>query len=233
MVVHHLCADNTRRDRHDGVAHEHDYCAEHASGECCRCDVAVANGCHCHYGPIDTCGNIDERCAWNVPLDNKHEGSHADNHDDHKEEEDANFRGADDDGAHQEIALLQETEELEHAEDTDETEGAYNHKVAYWTEYPSDVKRKRAQEVNDAKETECIFFWLFGTIEATKVFQGEEECEDVLQNGEHHLSRWRYRLHAFDDDEHYACHDAPKQGNVKSFAKWRVTLEDDDTQLFA
>ena len=150
---------------------------------------------------------------------------------DHEEKEHANLRCTEYQGAHEQVALLQETEELENAKDTDEAEGAYNHEVAHRAEYPTEVERQCTQQGDDAEEAESILARLVCAIEPTQVLQCEEEREDVLQNGEDLLeSRWN-PLHAFHYDHHNAGHDESQKGNVESLSKWRVALENDDAQL--
>ena len=151
--MHHLRADDTCRNGHDGVAHQHDYSGKYAPKECCRSNVAIAYSRHCHDSPVNAGRYVGKWSVRNAAFHHVHKGSHTDDHDDHEEEEDANLWGADDDGTHQKVAFLQETEEFEHAENTDEAECTHYHKVANRAEYPSDVERQSAQQVNDSEET--------------------------------------------------------------------------------
>ena len=140
VVVHHLCADDTCRHSHDGVTHQHYYRRKHSAEKRRGSNVAVSNRRHCHDSPVDAGWYIGKWCVRQVAFHHVHQSTHADDHNYHKEEEDANLRGTDDDGTHQEVALLQEAEKLEHAEDTNEAECSNHHKVANRPEQPTDVK---------------------------------------------------------------------------------------------
>ena len=210
MVVHHLSTHNTRRHSHDGVAHQHDDCGKHSAEERCRSNVAVSNRRHRHDCPIDAGRDVGERRVRDAAFHYVHQCAHTDDHDDHEEEEDANLRGTDDEGTHQEVALLQEAEELEHAKDTDEAECTHYHKVANRSEYPAYVERQSTQQVNDTEEAKGIIAWFVGAVETTKVLERKEECEDILQHGEDQLCLWRHSLQAFQYDNQYACDNAAK-----------------------
>ena len=233
MVVYHLSAHDTRRHGHDGVAHEHDYRREHSAHERGRRYVAIAHGSHRHDCPVDARRNVGKRRTGNAAFHDIHECAHADDQYDHEEKEDAYLRCADDDGAHQQVAFLQETEELEHPKDANQAECTYDHKVTHRAEEPSDVERQRAQQVDDAKEAQSILARLVRTIETAQVLQGEEEREDVLQHGKNKLCRRRYGLQALYHDKQNTCHDADEQRDIESLSQRGVALEDDDAKLLS
>ena len=128
---------------------------------------------------------------------------------------------------------MKETEELKYAENSNESERTNHHEITYRAEYPSDVERQRTQQVDNTEETEGIVFWLVRTIESSEVFKCEEERKNVFQYCEYLLSRRREGLHAFYHDQQDARYYAPKQGDIESLSKWRVTLEDNDAQFFS
>lgn len=128
---------------------------------------------------------------------------------------------------------MKEAEELKYAEDSNESERTNYHEITYGTEYPSDVKRQRTQQVDNAEETEGIVFGLVRTIESAEVFECEEERKDVLQYREYQFCLWRDALQALYYDKQYACDNAAKQSDVEYLPEWGITLEDNDAQLFS
>ena len=195
--------------------------------------IAESTRRHCHDSPVDACRDVFERRAREVAFHHEHQRPHTDDQNDHKEEEDANLRGTDDDGTHQEVALLEEAEEFEDAEDAYESERTHHHEVAHRPKQPADVERQCAQQVHDAEEAEGILFGFVRAVEAAQVFEREEEREDVFQDGEYLLGHRRETSHALDHDKQDARHDAPEQGDVEGLSEGRVALEDDDSQLLS
>ena len=181
MIVDELSTDNTRGNSHNGVTQKHDQGAEETAHWCHGGDVTVAHGGHRDHGPIDTGGNVRELCAGLMSLDHIHEGAQRDDHDDYEEKENEYLAAAHEERLHQAVALLQEAEELEHTEDTDEAERADYHEIAHRAEDPSQIERQRAEQVNNAEETEYIVAWTGRAIEAAYVFECEEDAIEAIK----------------------------------------------------
>ena len=75
FVADELCADDACGDCHDGVAEEHDKCAEDTSSVGYGGYVAISYGGHGDYCPVDAGGNVGEWCVGYIAFDHVHEGT--------------------------------------------------------------------------------------------------------------------------------------------------------------
>ena len=194
--MNELGTDNTCGHSQDGIAHKHDDGTEETPHGGDGGNVSITDGSHGNDSPIDTGGDVRKGRPLDVSLYHVHEGSHGDDHDDHKEEKDHDLAAAEHEGTQEEVAFLEEAEQLEHTEHPDKTEGTHYHQVAYRTYNPPYIQGQGAEQVYYAKETEGILARLRGTIEAQEIFEGKEEGENILQYREYLLGKRRYPISA-------------------------------------
>ena len=121
---------NTRWNSNDGVTQQHDEGREQATDRRHRRDVAIAHRCHRDDGPIDRCGQVGELRTRLSALHHEHQGSQAGHQYQHKEELDRYLGQTLLERVHQQIALIDEAEQLEYAEDTDKAERTQEDHVA-------------------------------------------------------------------------------------------------------
>ena len=230
LVMDELRRDNTRRHSQYRVAQQHDNGRQEAARSRNRGNVAIAHGGHRHHGPVDTGRDIGEGGALHLSLYHIHKRAERYDHDDYKEEKDHNLTAAEPKGAHQHVALLEEAEQFEDAENPNQAEGSHHHQVTHRPEYPSQIERQRAYQVNDAIETEDVGPGFGRTVDAANVFQRKEESESVLAHGKDGLHDGRKARQALHHNEQDAQHYGPQQDDIEQLAQRRITLEDDGVE---
>ena len=104
----------------DGITQKHDEGRKQTSDGSNWGDVTIAYGSHRHNSPIDGGSQIGELCIGLTTLNHKHQRSQTSDQYQYKQEIDGYFGQTLLEGVHQDITLVDETEQLEDAEDTDE-----------------------------------------------------------------------------------------------------------------
>ena len=120
-------------------------------------------------------------CVGLTALNHKHQRAQADVQYQHKHEVDGNLVEALLDGAHQHIALVDETEQLEDAENPDEAERTQQDHIPRIGQEEGEIGRQCRQQVDDAKEAQHVFARLGGAVDTGYVLNRKEEGEHVFQ----------------------------------------------------
>lgn len=220
-LVNHGGGDDTCRHSDDGVTQYHDERGKEATDKGYWGDVTITDGGEGDDGPIDTGADICELGARLSSLNDEHQRAKNGDEDENEEEIDKYLPDTEFDALQQQVTFVDEGEELEHAENADESEDTQDEEIACGREIrdEGEIEGKRRHEVDDAKETEGIIFGSWGAVESEDVLDGEEEGEDILHDGEHILETSHdsgFRLdecdnetednrHHHDDVEHLAC----------------------------
>lgn len=184
--VNHGGRHDTRGNGDDGVAENHDDAGKDAPDGGDGSDVAIAHSGEGDNGPIDAGTDVGELRIRLPTFDHEHEGAKNNNENENEEKINEYFPEAETDALHEEIALVDESEELKHSEDANETKGAQNEEVARTGEAGNEgeIERQCGDQVDDAEETEGILFAAGRTVETEDVLKGEKEGEHILQYGE-------------------------------------------------
>lgn len=222
VFAHHRGRDNARGDGNDGVADEHDDGRDEAAHGRDGRDVAIAHGGHGDDGPVDAVGDVVELRARGIALDGIHHRAHGRDEDEHEKEEDENLRRADPQRPQQQVAFVDEGKELEDAEDADEAEGADDEQVVCTVEEETQVDGQCGQQVDDAEKAENVFPRFFQAVDACQIFNGEKQCEHILQYSQHEIGRVGEDVHALQNDEQHAEHNAAYEYDIEQFAFGRI-----------
>ena len=211
----------------DGVTQNHHEARQEASDDGDRRDVAITDGGEGHYRPVDARADVCELRIRPSSLDDEHQRADDGDQDEDEKEIDHDLLEAELDALHQEVPLIDEGEELEHAEDADQTEDSDDEEVACRREAGDEreVEGQRGEKVDDAEETEGVVLGTWRAVQTEDVLDGEEEGEDILQNGEHILEtshHGRFRLHEGDNE---TDHDGRHHGYIERFASLCVRIE--------
>ena len=174
-------------DGDDGVTEEHDDGRKDFAKECDRCDIAITHGGERDDSPIDAGGEVGELGAWESSFHHEHECAQAahENYDEKEKHEDA--VEAFPDGNEQEVAFVDKLEKLENAKHTEQSEGTELADVACSRENPNDVERNGGEEIHNAEKAEDVFALAWRAPNANDILHREDECEDVLNDGEYTL----------------------------------------------
>ena len=129
----------------------------------------------------------------------------------------------------EQVALVDEGEELEHTEDTYESEHTQDEEVACrretWDE--GKIERQGRQKVDDTKETESIVLGARRAVKSKDVLDGEEEGENVLQYGKHVLETSHHRWFGLDERDNEAEDDGNHHRDVECLTRLGVGIEHD------
>lgn len=195
------------------------------------CHVSISYGRHGDDGPVDAVGDVVELWAGGIAFDGIHHRAHGRDEDEHEKEEDEYLGRTDPQGAQEQVAFVDEGEELEDAEDADEAEGADDEQVVRPVEEEAQVDGQRGQQVDDAEEAEDVFPRLLQAVDACQIFHGENQCEQILQPPQRQVGRVGEDVHALQYDKQHTEDDAPDEDDVEQLALGRVRLEDDGEDL--
>src|SRR5574344_318525 len=99
------------------------------------------------------------------------------------------------------------------------------------SQHETQIYRQDGEQVDDAEETENVFLGMGRAVNPDNIFKGEECGENVFQNDENPLVRTSNVWHALQDEGGHAQHNHDHQGDVETFARRGVRLEDDVVQL--
>ena len=113
----------------NGVTKYHDDAREETSQDGDRGDVAIPNCGERNDSPIDAGADVSELRVGVSSFDHKHECAENDDKDEDEEEIDEYLAETEFDALHEEVALIDEGEKLEHPEDADESEYTQDEKV--------------------------------------------------------------------------------------------------------
>lgn len=228
-LVYHGGRHDTCGDSDDGITQNHDDAGKEASYEGDRCDVAIADGCEGDNRPVDAGADVRELRAWLVSLDDEHESSDDGNEDEDEEEIDEYLTETQADTLQEQVALVDEGEELEHTEDTYESEHTQDKEVACrretWNE--GKIERQGRQKVDDTKETEGIVLGARRAVKSKDVLDGEEEGENILQYGKHVLETSHHRWFGLDERDNEAEDDGNHHRDVECLTRLGVGIEHD------
>ena len=218
--VNHGGRHDTRGNGDDGVAENHDDAREDAPDGGDGGDVAIAHSGEGNNGPIDAGTDVGELRVRLPTFDHEHEGAKNDDEDEDKKKIDKYLPEAETDALHEQIAFVNESEELQHSEDANETDGAQNEEVARIGEAGNegDIEWQRSEQVDDAEETEGIVLASGRTVEAEDVLKGEEEGEHILKYGEDQLEPTFHMRQSLDKSNNEAEDDGNHDDNVEDLA---------------
>ncbi len=208
-LVNHGGGYDAGGDGDDGVAEDHDEPGKDTSDSGDRGDVAIANGGEGDDCPVDTGHDVGELGAGLPSLNDEHEGAEDGDKDEDKEEIDEYLTETQSDALEEEVAFVDEGEEFEHAENADEPEHTQDEEVTCGGEQgdEGEIEREGRHKVDDAEETEGIVFGTWRTVEAEDVLDGEEEGEDILEDGEHVFETPHHSRFGFDEGDNETQHD--------------------------
>lgn len=185
--IDHRGAHDASRNGDDCVTENHHHTRKELAHRSDGGDVAIAHSGERDDSPIDARWDVGERGVGKVAFNHVHHCADDCHEDEHKEKIYGYLPKAHPDTLHQQVAFVDEGEELEHAEDAYETESAENEEVACACKERDErkVERHSGKQVNDAEEAEHVVAWTRRTVDAKDVLDGEEECEHVLQHFKH------------------------------------------------
>lgn len=173
---------DARGDSNDGITQQHHHRREEFPRRSHRSDVAKAHSGHRNDGIINRSAQIGELRVGCVALYNVHQCADAGDQDEDKEKKDQNLVETPAEGFQEEVALIEEAEEAKHAKYANEPYGAKQKHIARSGENERQIGRKGGDEVDDAKETQCILHGTSRAIETCRIVEGEDHGKDVLQN---------------------------------------------------
>lgn len=173
---------DARGDSNDGITQQHHHRREEFPRRGHRGDVAKSHSGHRHDGVIDRSAQIGELRVGCVALYNVHQCADAGDQDEDKEKKDQNLVETPAQRFQEEVALIEEAEETKHAKHANEPYGAKQKHIARSGENERQIGRKGGDEVDDAKETQCISHGTSCAIETCRIVEGEDHGKDVLQN---------------------------------------------------
>ena len=165
-------------------------------------------------------------------LNHKHQRTQTDVQYQHKHKIDGDLGETLLERAHQDIALVDETEQLENAEDTDEAERTQQNHVSCVGQEVGEVRRQDRQQVDDAKETQHVVARPGRAVDTGNVLDGKEEGEQVFQYLQHQLEGTGQRRNCLDERDDDAQRDGYNQRDVKDTSERTVRLEHDAIELF-
>ena len=228
-LVNHGGGYDAGGDGDDGVAENHDEPRKDATDGGDGGDVAIADGGEGNDCPVDAGHDVGELCAGLSSFDDEHKGAEDGDEDEDKEEIDEYLAETQTDALKEEVAFVDEGEEFEHAEDADEPEHTQDEEVARGgkTGDEGEVEREGRHKVDDAKETEGIVSGAWRAVEAEDVLDGEEEGEDILEDGEHVFETPHDGRLGLDECHKEAQHNSHHNGDVEYFTGSGVGVEDD------
>ena len=228
-LVNHGGRHDTRRHSNDGVTEYHDDARKEATDECDGRDVAITHGSEGNNRPIDAGADVGELSAGLPTFDDEHKGAEDGDKNEHKQEVNEYLTKTEPHALQEQIPLVDEGEELEHTEDTDESEHPEDEEITCTGEIGNEgqIERQCRQKVDNTKETERIPLTARRTIEAQQILDGEEESEDVLKNREHVFEASHdFRL-GFNEGDQQAEDNGNHDRNVECLACRRVGIGDD------
>ena len=168
-------------------------------------------------------------CAWLPSFNHKHQSSDDGDEYEHKEKIDKYLAETQTNTLKKQIPFINKGEELEHAENAQETEHSQDEEVARRREIRNErkIERQGCHEVYDAKETEGIIFRTWRTIEPENVFDGKEESEDILHDGEHILETSHHSGFRLDERHNETEDNRHHDSEIECLASFRVRIEHD------
>ena len=228
-LVNHRGRNNTCRNSDDGVTKNHDDAGQKASNNSDRGDVTITDGSEGNNRPIDAGADVGELRTWLCSFYNEHERANDGDEDEDKGKIDEYLAETQTDALHQEVAFVDEGEELEHTEDTDESEHTQNEEIACRREArdEGEVERQGRQKVNDAKETEGVAFGMWRTVKSENVFDGKEEGKNILHHSEHVLETSHHGRFGLDECHYQTENNRHHHRDVECLARLRVGIEHD------
>lgn len=228
-LVYHGGRHDACGDSDDGVAEYHDKAGEQASDEGDGGDVAVADGGEGDDGPVDAGADVGEVGARTTALDDEHQRAEDDNQNDDEEKVNEYLFQTQTDALQEKVPLVDEAEQLEHSEDAYESEGAQNKEIACAGQLGDEgqVERKGGEQVDDAEETERVALGFWGAVEAQQVFDGEEEGQHVLENGQRILEAANDSGTGFNESDQQTEDDGCHDSDVKCLPCWGVGVGHD------
>ena len=211
-------ADDTRGHSDDGVTEEHDEGGEEASHESDGGDVTITHRRHGHDGPIDAGADVGKVRARLTLFANIHEGTEASDEYEHEDEINQYLLQAFAQRLHEQITFVDEGEQLEHAEDANQSEGTEQDEVACSRDDEKDVGWECSEKVNDAEERKDVAAFVGRAIDASDVFQREKRGKHVFKDSERFLDSGIQRRIALNKNEWQAEHNRYHDGDVEDFA---------------
>lgn len=186
-LIYHGGGYDAGRYGDDGVAEYHNHAGDNLASHCDWGDVAISHGGEGDDCPIDAGKEVAELGAFGIALYHEHDGAEDDYEYGDKEEIDDEFVEASLDTLNEEVALVDEGEEFEHAEYSEQTNRTHDGEVLELWEEDAEELGNGSEEIDDSEETQHIVSLLGFAIHSEGILYGEEEGEEVLQDGEPEL----------------------------------------------
>jgi len=154
--VNHCGRYDTGGYGYDGVAQYHDYSGQELAQCGNRCDIAVSHCGKSDYCPVYAGRNAGKQSIWGAAFNNIHYGAQDAHQYHHEHEIDQNLDEALAYALQQQVALVQEREQLEHAEYAEQAEGSHQGQISERREEHAEQLGQGSHQVYYTKEAEHI-----------------------------------------------------------------------------
>ncbi len=129
------------------------------------------------------------------------------------------------DRVEQQVALVEEGEELEDAEHTYQTDTSQHDSETGAVYEVAEIHRKDREQIHDTVEAKCVCPFVWRTVQACEVFEREESGEQIFER-HHDLTADMLCQHTVEDSDQDADHDTDHQNDIKLLSDRRFAAED-------
>lgn len=179
--IYNVGRNNARGNGDDGVTQNHDESGEELAETCGGGDVAITDSRQRDDRPIDARRNARELCARLIALHDIHQHAEDADKDDDKEEINKDLRQASANALEQQVALIDECEQVEDAEHTNQSQHSKDAEVAQLRNEDAQQNGPCGHSVNDAEETQRIVTLAGRTVNTQTILHGKEERQEHFE----------------------------------------------------
>ena len=129
------------------------------------------------------------------------------------------------DRVEQQVALVEEGEELENAEHTYQADTSQHDSETGAVYEVAEIHRKDREQIHDTVEAKCVCPFVWRTVQAGEVFE-REECGEQIFERHHDLTADMLCQHTIEDSDQDADHDTDHQNDIKLLSDRRFAAED-------